>query len=401
MMSQTERILNLFERFPTATVLFQTVDGELFTELPDAQAHAVTQLSQVIVNIARPATFPVEILPHGGKWVFLPDGANDILQDNLIVNGLGELGDSTNFSKFTKDVSIPTVYPQGYTVSTKNLIATDALIPVDPKEGYILECDIMVKNTTTPAIFIVGLQCFDQDGLAIEVSHFQWGIGYSRLTKALVPGDTTIELKNFTGGGWDDTNRGIVFCGHTYKNGKTDASYGREIIENAYSVGGVVFVNANKSIMTLNAPYGGAAKPIGTIIRNVGNKGLHLIKTDGFINMEASTQPQHCKWFFYDTLDLIQFPQLIPQVKFVKFFVQQKSLDFFDLSISGIKLRRVQSGADISPEVPGVAYDPVSPVYNAADGLKNGYRYYTPDGLRRFETLNGQWIEFGYTLLTP
>ena len=134
-MSQQEKVIEAFERFVGVNILYQTFDGELFVELPDAQAYGIGLLSQAIINIPRPFTIPDEVLPSEGKWVYLPHGANNILQDNLIVNGFGELGDSSNFSQFNREPFV-NQFSQGYSVTGKVMVTTDALIPIDFQSIY-------------------------------------------------------------------------------------------------------------------------------------------------------------------------------------------------------------------------------------------------------------------------
>jgi hypothetical protein len=419
-MSQQEKIIEAFERFVGVNILYQTVNGDLFVDLADAQASATSQLSNNIITINRPANLPVEVLPFEGKWVYMPFGLNETaVPGNLIANGFGELGGKVNFSKFepfifnefaefgTRGVSAEGL--QSFLINSKALVTTDALIPVSYKEMYVLEflatTNLSMGEDATECGFEVGLQLFDEDGEPIKFGNVNvnpLGNGAIRLRSPLMPGDTFLDLTGIPTVSVANNERNIAFLRHTFKNGKTVMSYSRSIIENAYASTGYLDTNGGMKKLILQNPYTGDPIETGTRIGNPANMNLALYK----IGTISRTQIQNTvndtyayRWVFggqeashFD--DSVRFNRF---VKYVKFFVRQVTLENFDLVLSDISLRVGSRKEDVTPKL---ASDRIStPSIPAFD-------FYTyPDGCTYnangtlYEMLNGAWATRPFTEL--
>jgi hypothetical protein len=402
-MTHTEKINYYFERFPSAAVLYQSVDGELFTELSDATAWAASLTSQDIVTIARPVSLPIEVLPRNGKWVFLPDGANAILQDNLMVNGFGELGGKINFSDFQPHVQndfaefgVSANYrgDRGFTTDGKVLLMSDSLIPMDATKFYSLE--LLVG--TFPANgeqtdFEVGVCFFDADGVLIENNFIapQNSNSLLKLTRPLVAGDTYMVVNSVPTWFTNNGQRNVAFMQHNFKNGKVASDYTRNILMDAFPATGYYNEVSNQKRVTLKQPWAGETVESGVRLKNVHESGFHCVK---ILGSQTGIDVRPYRICFGGVGSIGNF-SVNPVARYMKFFVKQISAHFFTLLVADIKINEIGAGGDITPV--GLFLNPADPPIYDATEMPSGIKYYSPDGLRRFEVLNGQWVEFGYT----
>lgn len=389
MMSQTEKILYYFERFFNVTALFQTVDGELFTSNADATAWAASLLSDTIVTINRPTSLSQEILPHAGKWVFMPDGASSLSSENLIANGYGELGDLTNFSKFglTPFNDSQHNHLQGFTYDGNLIRTNDTLIPIDANNFYelqliikVLAGQIDIQNTVE-----IGLQFFDQDGLPIEYANFiePTTSAYSEIKRAVNDGDYDIQLADtpeyeqgqspFYSG--DDVNhRCVAIFNHRFSNGKVSDTYTRTIIKDAYKAASDMSNNpygaARKGFLAeggsltlyLKNPYRGPTIPAGTAIKNVVDQGILRMpmygKSFNAIGQEGD-DPLVARWYYgygiggSSVKNVVNFTH---HAKFAKLYIKASTAVYTKLELAGISLKVVPRGSDISLTNPPSAY---------------------------------------------
>ena len=197
--------------------------------------------------------------------------------------------------------------------------------------------------------FEIGLQLFDQDRLPIEFANFKWTQNFMRLRESLKTGDSVLKYET-VGADFVNTDnpawRGLAICGnHIFKNGKRDFGFSRAIIHNAYPMGGISGTNPNK-VLSLNTPYLGSELSINTVIRNVRDEGLYKIPMLGQAIHSSSGRYKYC---FAQNQDNTYSIQLHQAAKYAKFYVQQKSINYFKLVLSGISLRRIEPGAIINP----------------------------------------------------
>lgn len=74
-MTSQDRIWQTFRDMPAQTSLYQTSDGEVFTELEDAQYYAPSLSDSAIQTFNRPnpmPSIPTPVNPNG-VWVNVPD----------------------------------------------------------------------------------------------------------------------------------------------------------------------------------------------------------------------------------------------------------------------------------------------------------------------------------------
>lgn len=398
-MSQQEKVIEAFEHFVGVNILYQTFDGELFVELPDAQVYATSLLSQAIITIPRPLSVPDEVLPNEGKWVYLPNGSTSVLKKNLIVNGFGELGGLVNFSKFQQHIQNDFIEfqlganyqgEQGYIVDGKALLMTDALIPVTPGQLYSLQ---FMATTLNPFAagdlyqYEAGVAFFDADGVQIENSFVGFNFNNLRLKRDLVAGDTYMVVTaqpNFVYGAGTDALRNIAFLDHTFKNGRRTSTYTRNVIKNAYPALNYTQVVGNDIRVMLNQPYAGATVAQNTRVVNVQNGGFHSVKVSGTHAGSGENIHRTC---FGNTDEFQNNFNVSRYAKYMKFFVKQTSQPYFELLISDISLKEIYPGDDVTPKGHGV--DIYIPEVDAAF-LPNGYKYFT--GVTLCESFDGTWI---------
>ncbi|MEA5461555.1 hypothetical protein VB796_20985 [Arcicella sp. LKC2W] len=400
-MTHAAQVLEAFEKFTSAEVLYQTVDGELFTELPDAQAYAAQLISTAIVTIPRPTAVTPEAMPFSGKWVFLPHGSASVLQDNLIINGFGELGGKVNFSKFQPYVgdesNLSAVFPnaiaqQSFSTDTKAYVTTDGLIAINPSKMYLL--DLLASTDAVDSEFGVGLQFYDQDGDLIELSYISYEQSSTVLTAPLNAGDTYINISgvpSFVSGGGSDGQRNLAFLNYTFKNGKKSTTYGKNRIVNAYPATGHLNTASGVKLF-LNTPYQGVSIPSGTKVVNPRSVAPYTLMF-GFSHFDANQTTrlrramggQPFASIAGNNINISRFAQ------YAKLVVKQSSEAYFNLILSEMSLTEIHAGADITAM--GSFSLPV-PEYNA-ENVPNGYRYYVNSAI--FESYDGQWVIIGYT----
>jgi hypothetical protein len=402
-MSQQKKVLEAFERFVGVNVLYQTFDGDLHVELSDAQAHAVNLLSQAIINIPRPSTIPDETLPNDGKWVYMPNGALAVLQDNLIVNGFGELGGKVNFSKFEPHVqdefaelglAANYIGERAFVTDSKAVIMTDSLIAVDPTKVYSLSLLVgTFPDNGEDCSFEVGVAFFDADGVLIEKNFIAPENSNSllRLASNLEVGDTYMVVNSVPTFAVANGQRNLAFMRHNFKNGKASSQYSRNILMDAYPQSSYYSVVSNEKRIALSQPWAGDTVQSGVKIKNVFQDGFHGAKinnTQTGVDVRAYTLSFGGVGGFFGSFNISSF------ARYMKFYVKQLGVEYYQLLVADVKLQQVFEGTDIAPK--GVFIDSVVPAY-AAFELPNGYRYWT--GTTMYEALDGQWVSRGYTVL--
>lgn len=407
-MSQQEKVIEAFEHFIGVNVLYQTFDGELFVELPDAQVYAANLLSQAIINVARPVSIPAEVMPNQGKWVFLPNGSTSILQKNLIVNGFGELGGVINFSKFQRYVLDDTgtaanpnnVGEQCYLIDTKTAANTDGFIAIDPAKMYVLDL-LATTEGVGDCVFDIGLQFFDQDFALIDRSYVDFQNSSIMLVAPLVSGDTFVSVNSIptlTAGGGSAGQRNLAFLKHTFKNGRVSIMYGKNRIVDAYPQSNYLDTSGGQKKILLNTAYTGVTVPTGT--RVVNPSAIEPYKLSLGVPSLTHTFTQETTRFRRafggdanasvggNNVNISRF------ARYAKLYVKQFSSQYFKLILSDVSLSVAEVGSDIT--VMTTQNFSVVPLYDASL-LPNGYRYYLNDTV--YETLNGQWVELANTPL--
>lgn len=400
-MTHTEQVLEAFARFTSAEVLYQTADGELFTELPDAQAYAAQLISTAIVTIQRPESAIAEPNPFSGKWVWLPHGSPSVLQNNLIVNGFGELGGVVNFSKFSAYIEdatdivspIPSgIGQQSFVMDTKTTIGTDGLIAIDPSQMYLLE--LVATTDAIDSEFEIGLEFYDQDRELIELTYINYEQSSYRLTSPLQAGDTFVRVNgvpNFASGEGTSGQRNLAFLNYTFKNGRKSLNYGKNRIIDAYPKTGWYDAVGGHKIM-LNTPYTGATIPTNTKVVNPRMTAPYRLMF-GFLHSEIKQTTRLRRAFGGDGFASItnNNVNISRFARYAKLVVKQTSQDYFKLILTDVSLKEIHAGADITAKG---SFSLPTPEYNA-ETLPNGYRYYVNNQI--FETYNGQWVTIGYT----
>lgn len=148
---------------------------------------------------------------------------------NLVTNGSGLLGNSTNFSTFTFD-QVET-YGGGGSFKLTGQVAryADEYIPVDPSRYYKLAT--WAKTTTLDpgkANFLFGVACYDIDSALISPQYTMFIAGsHTTLASQLKPGDTTVTIASATNwyNGSDANQRNIIVWGYKNSKGYQYANY--------------------------------------------------------------------------------------------------------------------------------------------------------------------------------
>lgn len=412
-MSQNEKILLYFQRFGV-NVLYQTVDGELFVELSDAQAAAFSLLSSTVVTINRPVGVVSETLPRHGKWVFVPEGLTEgLMPNNLIANGFGEIGSNINFSKFEPFISnefaefgtsLTSIGDESFLCNTKATLAMDGFVPINHKELYVFNCSITTRNTdigdSGNCVFEMGLQLFDADKNPIVKGNVLANpVGNVRLRRALMPGDNFMELTAIPPLNIGNGQRNIAFLRHSFQNGKTVMFYTRNIIEDAYEPANYLLTTNNKIRVMFKTPYVGSVVEANTRIGNPESMSPYSIKIGGGDLVQGGdNQTQPYRWAFGGReadFGVLNDFQLNKFAKFAKFFVKQKSLQNFDLVLSDLNFKIGGFIEDITPILGTTLASEPFPVFQASV-YPEGSRYYCNNVW--YESSNGNWGTRPFTL---
>lgn len=180
--------------------------------------------------------------------------------ETVVTNGLGLMGDNTNFSQFTFDSS--QVYAgkgSFYTDRQSGTLTNDELIPVNPTKEYKLE--VMAKSYPyTGANTFIGLMPYDVDGYVNSpYSYYVSNNPTLKLTKELKKGDTVIYLDK-TDGLRDDRDtpdhyHSLGFYGYKNNFGYVypAGTYTRDTLTIAWNKGAIDRTN---NTITLKEPFG-------------------------------------------------------------------------------------------------------------------------------------------------
>lgn len=231
--------------------------GTLLINDNGEQALAIYDKDQKWCAVKTYAEEKIRIIDHYKK-------CDKDIAENLIINGYGEYGDNTNFSKFTyEDGAFST-----HTTTSKKFIS-DQSIPIDPDAIYSISAEMKSNDNTTR--HYAGLSEFDIDQNAIAS---RW-INYventlTELTQDLKKGDTTVHLNNI--GSWiqspwnsnfPDINKGFIFW--DYKD-STGYLYPPETYSQTQYSPVFEYSNIHKDTNTiaLSSPWSGKNIPSGT-----------------------------------------------------------------------------------------------------------------------------------------
>jgi hypothetical protein len=365
--SVLESVLNVFRAFPSQMSVFLTENNEIFNELDDAEAYALSLPVPAIRQVGRPPSVPppVTIAPQQeGAWVYLPSGqsSNNRNVSNLIVNGNGDLGDNTNFSQFTANVNLRgNTTPVGFVSEDLTWKMIDKSISVEWMALYQLKfwADYFDPNgtyntNTNQAKFSVAAFYYDQDDLPMQKVHYSQIVNVEGvLTNDLKFGDTTVTITKAPSGlPFDDgiaANRNLGFFNYRAANGKRmkGEGYTRNVLEAAWSTpGDVTAPSANTVVITLRVPYSGEFVPFGTVVKQM-EGGVGTAKIDLIVNKPAEGFT-YVKYFGGDIAFQSQIDNplgLPPVVKKVKIgFKFEGPSNIVKLAISRAELTRCDSG---------------------------------------------------------
>jgi len=213
---------------------------------------------------------------------------------NLVTNGSGSLGTNQNFSSCTFTSADAPTGASGSFIPTSSTGArfTDELIPVDPNKTYELAFDF--RQVTGQANFYAGVAPYDAYGLLIQPYMYGAQTGtQTTLAAPLNPGDTTVTLASsanwYNGAAANTWQRSIIIWDYVDPGGKKwDPNvYSRNWTSDAYASGGI-----SGNVITLRAPWAGAAIPAGTAISN-GFQGSN------YMYFGSSSAPAPLTWTHY------------------------------------------------------------------------------------------------------
>lgn len=146
--------------------------------------------------------------------------ALDVRGENLVTNGSGELGDTTNFTSVTNAPErAPMGYPSAFQVAAANtqytVLTTDA-IPVNPAESYRQSAMLMGKAGMRHRLAIAS---YDVDGLLFFLQYAnRLASSQTTLAADLVDGAKTLTLADGTG--WPASGGATSHLAHwPYVNG--------------------------------------------------------------------------------------------------------------------------------------------------------------------------------------
>lgn len=192
----------------------------------------------------------------------------------LVTNGTGMLGNNYNFPGATyiqndKPIGATGSFylPSG---SSNSSATTTEFVPINPAKIYEFTTD--ARQITGSANFYMALQPRDVEGNLIGTAHYMVQANTNTtLAVALNPGDTTVTLTDATN--WNNSApagnaylRAMTFWDYVDPKGYAwpAGSYSRNVSgSDFWPIGGIT-----GNVITLNAPYSGAAHPAGTQVSN-------------------------------------------------------------------------------------------------------------------------------------
>lgn len=200
----------------------------------------------------------------------------------LVTNGLGELGDNTNFTSLTYDSNDAPGGSQGSFVSPNGnyvFYTSSEYIPVTPTNQYVVRGWARQQTSgITTSRWYFGLVPYDIDNKAISPQYYMYRPGTTTtLSQPLNTGDTVVHLTNVSSSWYDlgDAStyfRSFIFWGYTDSTGKTWApeTYSMNGWYADIYNGGVGAVNQVNDTITLNKPWPGISYPAGHPVSNGG-----------------------------------------------------------------------------------------------------------------------------------
>jgi hypothetical protein len=207
---------------------------------------------------------------------------------DLVTNGTGLLGDNTNFSGFVIDKTDAPIGPAlSFDVNPAGVAATkfvDEYLPVDTSKKYKFSFQAKQKGTTAGGYMYSGVAAFDAYKLQLSPQYTMYQPNtLTTLAVQLNPGDTTITIATpatpFYGSAGKNAGasthfRSIIWWDYVDQGGKVWApeTYSRNWSGSNYWADGGITGN----VITLNAPYVGPVRPVGTKLSNGSSGGTYM-----------------------------------------------------------------------------------------------------------------------------
>ena len=175
--------------------------------------------------------------------------------ENLVTNGLGTLGDNTNFSRADYDGTTLAIGRGSFTREGRNGgFYIDELIPFDITKPYRLV--FYIKTRDGKGTYLPRLNFYDVDGNAMSRYHLaQPGFTRTTLTRDLKAGDTEIHVADASQFRNDDVAshyRVIQFWGYQSESGYTYPNYTRRVYQDRWSPGAV---DVENGVIHLDSPW--------------------------------------------------------------------------------------------------------------------------------------------------
>jgi hypothetical protein len=227
---------------------------------------------------------------NGSAWQNLELASQEYVisrGNDLVTNGLGTLGTNYNFSGWTFSISIAPTGVAGAFASTAGVtqtLSTDEYMAVDPsKKMRFAFKAIQLQSVAGGGYMYAGIQPFDAYKLSISPAYVMFTANtLTTLAAQLNPGDTTITLAssaNWYGvagkaAGSSVHLRSIIWWDYVDQGGKAwpENTYSRNYSGTNYYADGAIVGN----VITLNAPYVGPVRPVGTKLSNGSSGGTYM-----------------------------------------------------------------------------------------------------------------------------
>lgn len=195
---------------------------------------------------------------------------------NLVKNGFGEYGDTTNFNSKTtyNHYEYSELKSSNISKGSTKIVATkdyraalgDNFIPIDLNQSYIFS--LSIKNSAEDVYTLLGYKSYDIDKNEIITGNYQYILGTTTiLTEDLKQGDTEIHLSSTNNFELTETTPiyrlGLIFWNYKDSTGYQYApeSYSRNVYPNIYT-----YNNVKENIIILTNPWVGKEYKKGTII---------------------------------------------------------------------------------------------------------------------------------------
>jgi len=206
----------------------------------------------------------------------------------MVLNGLGEIGNNTNFPSLNYNSVDAPVGSLGSFVSPDGnyfFTGSSESMPVDPANQYIIRgwAKQLTPGVTTSRWYF-GLVPLDIDNNIISPNYYMYRPGTTTtLSQPLNTGDTVVYLTNVSSSWYDTAGasthyRSFIFWGYTDSTGKTwpPETYSRNSWYYDIYNGGVGAVNQANNTITLNKPWPGISYPAGQPVSNGGSGSSYM-----------------------------------------------------------------------------------------------------------------------------